>query len=295
MNRDGAIPVTYCFLVLEPSAATDQQSSESTADSESAEDQWQRLLDASPSTGTTTHAVTFRKRWNSMSNPVLVECADHKEYVLKGLQPNHGNPAQLARAIVTEAVVARVAVSLGAPVPAAILVELGSELVQAEPQLQHMAPGACHATELCLNCTERESIGHVAENRQAFARLAVLYGLFVAADHQMIYDVDPPYAVHSVDHGLFIGDTWTIATLLTLPPPAIDAVISSACSFSADELGAAGNHLAAITDEAIASAVAAPPDAWGIAQVERLALAAKLAERRDMLSELLLRDDHGGQ
>jgi hypothetical protein len=230
-----------------------------------------------------------------MSNPVLVECANGKEYVLKGLQPSHGNPAQLARALVTEAVVARVALMLMAPVPAAILVELSSELVQAEPQLQHMAPGPCHATELCLNCTERESIGHVAENRQAFARLAVLYGLFVAADHQMIYDVDPPYAVHSVDHGLFIGDTWTIATLLALPAPAIDAVISSGCGFSADELRDAGNHLAALTDEAIASAVASPPDVWGIALVERLALAAKLADRRDILSELLLKDDLGGQ
>lgn len=279
----------------EPTAATDDQAPESTTDSESTEDRWRRLIDASPSAGTTTHAVTFRKRWTSMSNPVLVECANGKEYVLKGLQPSHGNPAQLARALVTEAVVARVALMLMAPVPAAILVELSSELVQAEPQLQHMAPGPCHATELCLNCTERESIGHVAENRQAFARLAVLYGLFVAADHQMIYDVDPPYAVHSVDHGLFIGDTWTIATLLALPAPAIDAVISSGCGFSADELRDAGNHLAALTDEAIASAVASPPDVWGIALVERLALAAKLADRRDILSELLLKDDLGGQ
>ena len=279
----------------EPTAATDDQAPESTTDSESTEDRWRRLIDASPSAGTTTHAVTFRKRWTSMSNPVLVECANGKEYVLKGLQPSHGNPAQLARALVTEAVVARVALMLMAPVPAAILVELSSELVQAEPQLQHMAPGPCHATELCLNCTERESIGHVAENRQAFARLAVLYGLFVAADHQMIYDVDPPYAVHSVDHGLFIGDTWTIATLLALPAPAIDAVISSGCGFSADELRDAGNHLAALTDEAIASAVASPPDVWGIALVERLALAAKLADRRDIISELLLKDDLGGQ
>jgi hypothetical protein len=251
---------------------------------------WQRLIAAQPAAATV-EATTFRRHWdNSMTTPVLLECSDRRRYVVKGLRPCNGSPIRNARSIVTDAVVARLGRALGAPVPAPMLVGVPEELVNGEPRLEHIAPGVWHGLEFVPNCTNREKVQHVDENRVQFARLALLYGWFSAGDHQLIYDSDAPHSVHSVDHGLFLGDGWTLETLMALQPVVPDPEICDACSFSTGELRQAADALANVSDESIAAAVASPVSSWGVTAAERLALAEVLAARRDALVDVLVHE-----
>lgn len=256
---------------------------------------WEHLITAQPAAATV-QALTFRRHWdNSMTTPVLLECSDHREYVVKGLRPDNASPNRNARSIITDAVVARLGRALGAPVPAPMLVDVPEALVKSEPRMHHVAPGPWHGLEYVRRCTGREKVQHVDENREAFARLALLYGWFKAGDHQLIYDNDAPHMVHSVDHGLFLGDGWTVEMLSTLPPPVPDQEICDACWFSAAELREAANGLAEVSDGSIAGAVAAPPSSWGVSWTDRVALAEVLAARRDALVELLVDGDPGAR
>ena len=94
------------------------------------------------------------------------------------------------------------------------------ELIDAQPEMRHMPAGISHGSQLVPNCSEREAYRYVdiAENRERFAKLAVLYGWMSAGDHQFIYRHDPPNLVHSVDHGHFFpgGPNWQVVQLTSV-------------------------------------------------------------------------------
>ncbi len=251
-------------------------------------EQWRGLIQAVLSSQLTIiQATTFLKTWGSSSRPVLLRCRDGRDYVVKG--------RQAGRMIVNDHIVGRLGAGLGAPVGDVALVDLPTTLIKAEPNLQHMSPGVSHATRLIPRVGERESILHVnvPENRMRFALLAVLYGWVLAADHQFLYENQPPHLVHSVDHGHFFpgGPDWTTASLRGAGDPAIDSTLAGACTFTAEEIRPAGEALAQLSDRVVATAVAAPLEDWGLTLEERVALAEYLAVRRDRLAEVL----HGSQ
>src|SRR5207253_1305026 len=122
------------------------------------------------------------------------------------------------------------------------------------------------------DCTEREGIVHIqaGDNRERFARAAIMYGWLTASDRQFIYGKNPPYRVYSVDHGHFYpgGPDWTMATLSAAPWALIDPEIVAACNFSHEQLKAACQRLHKVNVQHIAAAVASVPVTWGITSDE---------------------------
>lgn len=246
-------------------------------------DEWERLIaEAATHRPAPVMARTFRKKWSGFSNTVLLLCYDEHEYAVKGRQAGRG--------IVNDQVVARLGEALGAPVAPAALVTISDELIAAEPELGHMPAGVCHGTQLIEACRDSDKAGFlytdVPENRSRFALLAVLYGWAGCfQDHQFVYPGAPPHLVYSVDHGHFFpsGPNWSIADLAATGPAVVDQAITTGANMSAGEIARASSCLRGISNEAIAAAVATPPDEWQFALAERVALATYLAERRDAL------------
>jgi len=191
------------------------------------------------------------------------------------------------RMVVTDQIAARLAHAIDAPVPACVLVDIPQELVDASPQMAHLAVGLAHGSRWVSGCSERQGFIHadVLENRNRFSRLAIFYGWLIASDHQFIYENAPPHAVHSVDHGHFFdGSTaWTEETLKNAPSAGPDATVVAGCSITQDELDSATAAMSYPSDADIALAVAHPPEEWGISRAEREALVHYLAQRRDVV------------
>jgi hypothetical protein len=241
-------------------------------------DDWEEAIDAADAVAGSVTAHTYLRSWPSASRPVLLRCDDGHDYVVKG--------AQTGRTVINEHVVGRLGKLVGAPVGQVAIVTVPDALVNAEPQMAHVTPGPAHGSRFLPHCGDRENLLHtdVPENRDRFARLAILYGWMGATDHQFIYENQPPHRVHSVDHGHFFnGPGWTEASLAALPSAALDVTISTACGFTDDEVGAAAATIPLADDAAIASVVAGPPDAWGMSKADRVALASTLATRREAL------------
>lgn len=246
---------------------------------------WQRLIATAGSErpGLIT-AHTFLKKWGTYSRPVLLACDDGNEYVVKGQHAGRG--------IVNDQVIGRLGSAIGAPVGDVALVYIPDALVAAEPAMSDIKPGISHACRWIPGCTEREHIVHttVPENRGRFAALALVYGWVHAQDHQFIYTNDPPHLVYSVDHGHFFpnGPDWTIQSLGTAAAATPDPTLIAGCSLSNTELASAVGALGSISDAQIASAVASPPDEWGLTEPERVALASYLRSRRDQIVSMQL-------
>ena len=151
-----------------------------------------------------------------------------------------------------------------------------------------LATAPAHATlAISQVSADREGIAHttLADNRQRFAALALLYGLFGAADHQFLYGIPPALElVHSVDHGHFLGGPgWTTDSLSQLPDAEPDSIVLQQCAINEDELDHARENLALISDQEIALAVSFPPDEWNVTFDERAVVAAWISIRRDQL------------
>ena len=108
-----------------------------------------------------------------------------------------------------------------------------------------------------------------------------LYGWVQSADHQLFYDNHPPRRVHSFDHGLFLpgGQNWCIASLSAPGVPQPDPYICNPCGFTESELKSARDRLSELSTETIASAIAAIPPEWSVAQADKVALAGYLDAR----------------
>jgi hypothetical protein len=238
----------------------------------------QRLDGAHPS------AHTFIRKWPSASQPVAVQCDDGSAYVLKGRQL--ANP-QMPWIMTAEQCVARLGGLLLAPVPRVEFVELPQALIDAEPQLSHMIAGTTHGSKMIPNCSERiNAIGHAItpRNRDAYAKLAVLYGIAMAGDKQLIATLDAAGDVYSVDHGHFFpnGPNWNAGTLgardVALPDQDIVALGADAATVVKAATDARG-----ISDQQIASAVGCSHSSWDVPMGDLIALAEFLAHRRSTL------------
>ena len=89
-----------------------------------------------------------------------------------------------------------------------------------------------------------------------------------------------------MDHGHFFagGPAWDPSTLAAASSAEPDPGIVSAANLGPSALRPAIAALGALDDAMIATAVAAPPDSWGVSLDDRIALARYLAGRRDALT-----------
>lgn len=224
-------------------------------------------------------AELYLGQWDTSARPVLLTCADGRDYVVKG--------SNAGRKTVNDHVVGRLARGMGAPVARVTLVNVPSELVDGEPAMAHITPGLAHGAELLRDVTESYVVEHIteAENRLRYARLAALWGWVTVIDRQYLYNEDPPHLVHSFDHTHSFPSPpdWTRVLLQRAPPPELDRELVGACRFSASEREYARLSLESMIPARIAGAVAAPPPEWGMDMTERVALATFLARRRIQL------------
>ena len=227
-----------------------------------------------------TRAVTFLKAWPSYSKPAAMSCDDGHTYVAKGR-------VGIERSMIAEQVIGRLTPHIDAPVPPVILVQI-DDLRVLEPQMAAFAPGrlAHGSRDAGEPCGDRMGFQHgfAAENRSRFAALCILYSWCLASDHQVIYGNATPHLVYSVDHGHFLagGPNWTAATLQAGPPAVQDGYFTP-LNLTDAELRDGRRRLAAITAEQIATAVAAPPDDWGLTLQDRIVLAEYLLTRKNQL------------
>ncbi len=174
-----------------------------------------------------------------------------------------------------------------APVPEVGYVDVPQALITIEPRLAHMAAGISHGSVWIPDCSEREGLQNLSdqENRARFARLAVLYGLVQASDHQFIYKKVPPNLVFSVDHGHFFpnGGDWQVVDLQNAPHAATDNDIVVGCQLTRNEIDDARSSLRVVTEEQIAETAAGPMDHWGVSIDERIAVAIFVDRRRQEL------------
>lgn len=115
-------------------------------------------------------ARTYWKAWRTKSNPVLLQCADGKKYVVKG--------KQAGRQIVNDQIVARLGLAIKAPVGNPQIINISQELIDIEPNLENFGSGAAHGTEFIPNCIDQWTLIATSEpeNRIRLATLALLYG-----------------------------------------------------------------------------------------------------------------------
>lgn len=214
-----------------------------------------------------------------ISRPIVVRCDDGGLYVAK--------TKRIGRTFVNDCVVGLLGRRIGAPVGEVRSIFLSGEFPELLDDIDDIAPGETHGCRWIADCEDRRSCAFFDQdsNRERFARLAMLYGWVFAGDHQFLYEKRPPHLVHSVDHGHFFPDfhAWTIDSLSTAPHPEPDPMITRGCALTREELRSAASTLNSATDDAIATAVAAPPGAWGIDNRERVAMAIFLARRRNQL------------
>jgi hypothetical protein len=227
---------------------------------------------ASASAGAT--AQTFMQAYSTASKPVLVRCDDGREYVVKG--------SQAGRMLVNDHLVAKLGALLGAPVPEAEIVALTQDLIAAQAEMSHMTAGLAHGSRFIPNCHDGGQHA-TPENRERFARLAVLFGLAGASDHQYLHQNNPPHLVYSVDHGHFFpgGPEWTAQSLEQTGPAVADDSVVQAYQVTPEELAGAAVALEQITDDAIVEIVGSLPSTWGVDEDDRLAMVAYLIRRRE--------------
>jgi len=244
--------------------------------------EWERLRDAA--TATPPHLVearAYRRSYSTLTKPVLLECADGMEYVVKG--------SQGGRSVFNEQVIGRLGTALGVPVCEVSLVNISRELIERnKPAMDHIAPGLAHGCRFVPDCLGAVQITHVREpaNRERYAQLALFYGWIVARYHQFIYKAKPPHNVYSCDHGEFFprGPDWTEVSLAEAPPASPDSLIVTACGLGRNEISMARPLFDSLNPEVIATAIAAIPRDWGgVIDRERYALACYLLFRSETL------------
>jgi hypothetical protein len=176
-------------------------------------------------------------------------------------------------------------------VPPVTLVWVDQQLIDIENRLDVACPSLAHGSKnASTNCTGRSdfSVGEYCKlpiNRSRVAGLAVLYGLALASDHQVIYRVGGEPIVFSVDHGHFFhgGTGWTEHGFENAPQACIDPVIVRSCSLTEAEIAPFLDRLGSLAANDFAEAVAAPPDVWIISESDRIAIARYLWSRREAL------------
>lgn len=264
------------------------------------DDEWQQLIDqAAEKRPVPTRAVEYRRApFGSFAGPPLLYCEDGAEYWVKHTKVVEGCPPtqRVAQAggMVTDHIVGHLARILAdGIVPPVACVLIDDELKNAEPRLSSACTGPAHGSKnAALNCTNRMPLDHAGHNnlpmnRRRVACIAVLYGLAMASDHQVIYRLSGDPLVYSVDHGHFFpgGPMWSAAQLAGAPVGEIDRQVTSTCKLSDGELAEPLTSLENLREGDIAEAVAAPPDEWFFPPTDRIAVANFLWKRRANILE----------
>lgn len=206
------------------------------------------------------------------------------EYVVKG--------SQAGRQIISDQIVSRLGVAIGAPIGKPQIVELSSEILELEPEFSFLAPGKAHATLFIPNCFDDRDASRYKDhsgNRERYALLSVLFGWAFSCDEQFIYRKTHPCLVYSVDHGRFFpgGYDWTVESLKNAPEAEVYRKLVLSCNLTNSEIKQALDALGAIHEETIIQAVASPPDEWGITIDERMVMLEFLIQRQQSLVQSL--------
>lgn len=253
-------------------------------------DKWEEYISAAfAHTVPEVTCVTFKIAFPTASKPVAFKCDDGRDWVVK---------AQFARrGVASDAALAVIATSTGAPMPATCRAIVNPVLVDAEPQLQNlwgagpMLAGRWHASlwidGVHSNGDKRDnSVRPSAENAERFGRLALLYAWCGMGDRQFVYEDDPPHLVHVVDmgHTLPGHNGWSCMTLDShVPSATLPGDLWKASGF---DRSMAESVLSGISDpiNVIARAAARPLDHWGdLSMPDRVSLAHYLSRQFDAL------------
>lgn len=216
---------------------------------------------------------TFRHRFTTASQPVILVSRDGTEWVVKGQQNG--------KMIVNEQIVAHLGFRLGAPIPPVGLIDVPLVLITNCPDMHHMQSGVSHGSQFISDCTQRiDAIDHIDNNKMRFASLHVLYSWIHTNDRQYIYSNQAPNEVYSVDHGHFFpnGPNWTIDSLSKAGPPAFCPEYS-VFNLKPEDYRDTLTRLGKITDEDIVQIVAQPPVEWACSIDEKATLAAYIYKR----------------
>ena len=262
------------------------------------DDEWGKLIrDAADRRPGSVKALEYRREpFATFAAPPLLACSDGHEYWVKFLSTRDGcSPVQRmpqAGGMVTDHVVGSLARILAPDaVPKTKLVHIARELIEAEFRLETACEGQAHGSRnASTNCSGRLSFTHesytrLSMNRSRVADLAVLYGLALANDHQVIYQMGGDPIVFSVDHGHFLpgGPCWSAASLSGAGAGALDPIVVGECELTAAELDEPLDRLESLVANDIADCVAAPPEEWFFPDSDRIALARYLWLRRDAI------------
>lgn len=220
---------------------------------------------------------TVVKRWHTASQPVRVTCDDNQQYVIKG--------SQNGKALYNEYVCGRLGNLMNAAVAWVRFVEIPAAL-RVDPDLQHFGPGLALGSLVMPEASERGVIAHVdvPSNRSRFASLALLYSWCKANDHQLLYEVIPPFSVLSNDHGYFFagGPQWNSGSLAAAGPVTRDTWFDP-CGLGPGDFAPYWPSVDAITGEELRRITTAAPVGWGVDAAERNALADYLELRKAQL------------
>lgn len=257
---------------------------ESSGQTEAGDDRWLQLISAAVSQRPTVLEIAIPVGVaQGTSRPARVVCNDGQKYVTKGRRQSK---PPTGRMLFADQVVGRLAAFIDAPVPEVVLINVPAELIDSSYYLLDWEPGIAHGSVQVAHVEDSRDVlfQGALENKPRFASLAVLYGWTVAADHQFLYEKQPPRPVWSADHGdfLFGGPDGTVDDFVAAPVAAVHPIVTEAMP-GRDMLVAAVKRLALVSDRSIAFAVALPPDSWGVTMEERTAIARGLAARRDLL------------
>ncbi len=214
------------------------------------------------------------KKWTTGSKPVLLRCSDGTDYAVKG--------KQVGKALVAEQIVGALGRLIEAPVPKMPLVEVSAELVDSEAALKQLVPGltfepgVAHGTLYFSDGIQQSWVQHAdaPQNKERFARLAVLYGWVGPQDRQLHYQLTKVPLVWSWDHG---GFNVSGGSGVPYPDMMRDAHLKK------EDLAAIKPVLQAIQPDSIAKAVACPHETWGLTLEERIAHAQHLEAKRIQL------------
>ncbi len=254
-------------------------------------DGWREMIgQTAKSLVATVTAQTFSRYLGTASGPAEFICSDGNVYIVKSKR-NISGPNESV--LVNEHVMAWLGREISAPIPEIRIVDIPQDVISNQPQISHMAPGLSHGSLSVAPCTDSRVVDHldVPGNRERFALLAIFYGWLEAGDHQFLYADTDPKLVYSADHGHFIfgGGARTASRLSNVAARAAPDVFFSSCSFTAEELRAAGTGLHHVSDSMIAQVVASPPAEWNFGLDDRVAFAIYLARRRDELLDDIVR------
>ncbi len=247
--------------------------------------QWEAEISAVSPIQQPLKMVDAIRRIDTSTVPYMLADENENVYVVKCRLRNRPTCSYL----VTEQIVARIGVAMGAPVVQPALVYVGQDLISNNTNIftpSSTYPGIAHATLYVKHCTDSDFGDRLPNNRIGYALLTYLYELACCqTDHQVI--INSAKQVLSVDHGecFYNGPDWSIETLQNTPCQCIYESLSEKIELTRRERDSAIAAVAGITNSQIAEAVAAPPTEWQVDDECRLTLAELLALRRDSIVE----------